>query len=226
MSQVTAKKSLNISSAIGRRPVIAAPIAAPTIACSLIGVSRTRLSPKRANRPSVSLNTPPAAPDVLADEHDGRVAVHLARDALGDRRAVGQLRRSRAVAPPGRAAVGPDLGLEHRRVGLRRLAGLLLGRGDLVAASRPRSRRASPRRRPSRAAARGSAASGRGPSRPSPRRPGGTCRDRRASGRRGGRSAPRSATAPPLPVRAGSPRSATTYTASGSLPSTTIGSRP
>ena len=51
-----------MSSAIGRRPVIAAPIAAPTIACSLIGVSRTRFSPKRANRPSVSLNTPPAAP--------------------------------------------------------------------------------------------------------------------------------------------------------------------
>ena len=43
MSQVTAKKSLNISSAIGRRPVIAAPIAAPTIACSLMGVSHDAL---------------------------------------------------------------------------------------------------------------------------------------------------------------------------------------
>ena len=62
MSQVTAKKSLNISSATGRRPVIAAPIAAPTIACSLIGVSTTRRGPKRSNSPSVSLNTPPAAP--------------------------------------------------------------------------------------------------------------------------------------------------------------------
>ncbi len=62
MSQVTAKKSENISSAIGRRPVIAAPIAAPMIACSLIGVSRTRSAPNSANRPSVSLNTPPAAP--------------------------------------------------------------------------------------------------------------------------------------------------------------------
>ena len=58
----TAKKSENISSAIGRRPVIAAPIAAPTIACSLIGVSRTRSGPNSSNRPSVSLNTPPAAP--------------------------------------------------------------------------------------------------------------------------------------------------------------------
>ena len=62
MSQVTAKKSLNISSAIGRSPVMAAPIAAPTMACSLIGVSRTRSGPKRSNRPSVSLKTPPAAP--------------------------------------------------------------------------------------------------------------------------------------------------------------------
>ena len=62
MSQVTAKKSENISSAIGRRPVIAAPIAAPTMACSLIGVSRTRRGPNSSNRPSVSLNTPPAAP--------------------------------------------------------------------------------------------------------------------------------------------------------------------
>ena len=62
MSQATAKKSENMSSAIGRRPVIAAPMAAPTIACSLIGVSRTRSGPNRASSPSVVLNTPPAAP--------------------------------------------------------------------------------------------------------------------------------------------------------------------
>jgi hypothetical protein len=62
MSLATAKKSENISSAIGRRPVMAAPIAAPTIACSLMGVSRTRSGPKRSSRPSVVLKTPPAAP--------------------------------------------------------------------------------------------------------------------------------------------------------------------
>src|SRR6059058_4231831 len=45
MSEATAKKSENISSPIGRRPVIAAPITAPTIACSLIGVSRIRDTP-------------------------------------------------------------------------------------------------------------------------------------------------------------------------------------
>ena len=44
-SQQTAKKSQNMISAMGRRPVIAAPIAAPRIACSQIGVSRTRVRP-------------------------------------------------------------------------------------------------------------------------------------------------------------------------------------
>ena len=61
MSQVTAKKSENIKSTIGRRPVIAAPIAAPTIACSEIGVSLTRFAPNSSSRPTVALNTPPAA---------------------------------------------------------------------------------------------------------------------------------------------------------------------
>ena len=60
-SQHTAKKSLNMISAIGRRPFIAAPMTAPMIACSEIGVSRTRLGPNRSSRPSVVLNTPPAA---------------------------------------------------------------------------------------------------------------------------------------------------------------------
>ena len=60
-SQQTAKKSLNMISAIGRRPVIAAPTAAPRMACSLIGVSRTRSGPNSSSRPTVVLNTPPAA---------------------------------------------------------------------------------------------------------------------------------------------------------------------
>ena len=60
-SQQTAKKSLNMISAIGRRPVIAAPMAAPRMACSLIGVSRTRSGPNCSSRPGVVLNTPPAA---------------------------------------------------------------------------------------------------------------------------------------------------------------------
>jgi hypothetical protein len=60
MSQHTAKKSLNMISAIGRSPVIAAPIAAPRMACSLIGVSRTRTGPNSSSSPTVPLNTPPA----------------------------------------------------------------------------------------------------------------------------------------------------------------------
>ena len=47
-------------SAIGRRPVIAAPMHVPRIAISEIGVSRTRVGPKRSSKPTVALKTPPA----------------------------------------------------------------------------------------------------------------------------------------------------------------------
>jgi hypothetical protein len=49
-------------SATGRRPVMAAPMVAPTIACSLMGVSQTRCGPNSANSPTVVLKTPSAAP--------------------------------------------------------------------------------------------------------------------------------------------------------------------
>ncbi len=39
---------------------MAAPMAAPRIACSAIGVSMTRLGPNRSSSPPVVLNTPPA----------------------------------------------------------------------------------------------------------------------------------------------------------------------
>ena len=60
MSQHTARKSLNMISAMGRRPVMAAPMAAPRMACSEMGASRTRSGPNRSSRPTVVLNTPPA----------------------------------------------------------------------------------------------------------------------------------------------------------------------
>jgi hypothetical protein len=60
MSQQTAKKSENMISAMGRRPVMAAPIAAPRMACSEMGVSRTLVGPNSSSRPAVVLNTPPA----------------------------------------------------------------------------------------------------------------------------------------------------------------------
>ena len=61
MSQQVARKSENMSSAMGRSPVIAAPMATPTIASSEMGVSRTRSGPNRSSRPTVALKTPPAA---------------------------------------------------------------------------------------------------------------------------------------------------------------------
>ena len=81
-------------SAIGFRPVIAAPMAAPRIACSEIGVSRTRIGPNCSSRPTVALNTPPALADVLAEEDDVGVARHLLGDAAGDRVAIGQFRHA------------------------------------------------------------------------------------------------------------------------------------
>src|SRR6188508_728412 len=47
---------------MGRRPYTAAPIAAPAIIPSVSGVSRTRLSPYFAHRPSVAPKTPPFLP--------------------------------------------------------------------------------------------------------------------------------------------------------------------
>ena len=61
-SQQTARKSENMISAITGMPVIAAPIAAPRIACSEMGVSRTRPGPNSSMRPTVVLKTPPAGP--------------------------------------------------------------------------------------------------------------------------------------------------------------------
>src|SRR5207247_9141558 len=51
-------KSMNMSSATGRRPVSAAPTAAPSKPISLIGVSRTRSGPKRFRRPRVARMIP------------------------------------------------------------------------------------------------------------------------------------------------------------------------
>ncbi len=61
MSQQTARKSENMISAITGIPVIAAPMAAPRIACSEMGVSRIRSGPNSSRSPTVVLNTPPAA---------------------------------------------------------------------------------------------------------------------------------------------------------------------
>ena len=59
MASVT--KSMNMISTTGLSPLIAAPTAAPTIAASEIGVSRTRSAPKRSSRPRVTPKGPPGA---------------------------------------------------------------------------------------------------------------------------------------------------------------------
>src|SRR5579884_2602007 len=55
-------KSWNWISAMGRRPLMAAPMATPTMADSASGVSMTRISPNSWCSPSVALNTPPLTP--------------------------------------------------------------------------------------------------------------------------------------------------------------------
>ena len=59
-------------SAIGLSPVIAAPIAAPRIACSEIGVSRTRSGPELLVEPDRRLEHAAGLGHVLAEEHDVR----------------------------------------------------------------------------------------------------------------------------------------------------------
>ena len=58
----TVRKSQNISSAMGRRPVAAAPTAQPIIAPSEIGVSRTRSGPNSSIIPIETPKQPPKAP--------------------------------------------------------------------------------------------------------------------------------------------------------------------
>src|SRR5229473_6282377 len=55
-------KSANWISAIGMRPLSAAPIAMPTMPDSASGISRTRASPNFAYSPSVAPKTPPLRP--------------------------------------------------------------------------------------------------------------------------------------------------------------------
>ncbi len=83
-SQHTAKKSLNMISAMGRRPFIAAPMIIPMMACSEIGVSRTRTVAEPLLQSDRGLEHAARGADVLADEVDGRVAFHLLRDPAAD----------------------------------------------------------------------------------------------------------------------------------------------
>ena len=58
-SQAHETKSANCISAMGRRPISAAPVAPPTIAVSESGMSSTRWAPNSSWKPCVTLNAPP-----------------------------------------------------------------------------------------------------------------------------------------------------------------------
>ena len=61
MSIATVVKFISMISATGWMPTRAAPTAAPMIACSEIGVERTRWSPNFVDRPLVTPMTPPSS---------------------------------------------------------------------------------------------------------------------------------------------------------------------
>ena len=56
------EKSIKVISTIGRSPVMAAPAAAPEIAASEIGQSRTRSGPNSSNIPTDVPKSPPKIP--------------------------------------------------------------------------------------------------------------------------------------------------------------------
>ena len=92
MSKQTARKSENMISAITGIPVIAAPMAAPRIACSDIGVSRIRVGPNSSRRPTVVLKTPPAPAMSSPSITRVGIAAHLLGNAPGHRFAIAQFR--------------------------------------------------------------------------------------------------------------------------------------
>ena len=84
MSQQTAKKSANMISATGRSPVMAAPIAAPRIACSRDrGVANAHRS-ELLDESDGSLEHSTRGTHVLAEEHDRLVSTHLLGDTPSD----------------------------------------------------------------------------------------------------------------------------------------------
>ena len=74
---------MNCISAIGRMPMSAAPEAAPTMAISEIGVSITRSGAEAVDEARAGLEGAAVDADVLADEEDALVALHLFGQAPG-----------------------------------------------------------------------------------------------------------------------------------------------
>ena len=77
----TAKKSISMSSATGRIPTSEAPMAVPMMACSEIGVLRTRARPYLVERPLVPFITPPVGSSMSSPRQktDGSAAMARSR---------------------------------------------------------------------------------------------------------------------------------------------------
>ena len=90
MSNAQLAKSMNCISATGRMPMYAAPMAAPTIAASEMGVSMTRAAPKRADQPLGDLERAAVGADVLAEQEHPLVAGHLGDQRVPQRLDIGE----------------------------------------------------------------------------------------------------------------------------------------
>ena len=223
MSIATVVKFISMISATGRMPTIAAPIAAPMIACSEIGVVRTRDLPYLVDRPRVTPTTPPSSSSPMSSPSRmtfwssamasssalltaWMVFIGLAAGATALMRSTPRQRRHGAI--PQRRVRRSTVRIRRPRRAACSMADFErceLGFGRVAVRDQPgaegRHRIAAPSTHPSR---------------PCPcSHP---CRQRR--GRGSGTSSPRSASGPP-PARARSMASfAAAYIASGSLPST------
>src|SRR5918997_2509215 len=132
-------KSANCISATGRRPYTAAPIAAPAIIPSVSGVSRTRLSPYFAQRPSVAPKTPPFLPTSsprtmtrssrsISSSSPWRIASRMFSSAISVAALVAErLQRDRGSTAGDRLRVDALVCVVGRRFGtrLRALAGVV-----------------------------------------------------------------------------------------------------
>ena len=108
------------------------PATAPTMACSEIGVSRTRSGPNRSSKPAVALNMPPAAATSSPIRNtDGSRSISWAIPPRRPRGSSVAPRRTSVAQscgsrPPGRAAASPPPPPPPRRLP----GGLLLDRRE------------------------------------------------------------------------------------------------
>src|SRR5438876_1716419 len=115
------RKSPYWTSAIGRMPVIAAPMATPAMPASEIGVSRMRSCPNSSARPSVTVNAPPKPP--------GTPISSPRQKTVGSRRISSRIpsRSASAIVIVGTSILLPE-NVKERVLGLGRRA--RLGEGD------------------------------------------------------------------------------------------------